>query len=67
MAKADNIVITTAGAKSVNDIKAESKNMDYDIIIIDYLQLLKADNTYRGNRAAEVGEISRAIKNLAME
>lgn len=67
LAKADNIVITTAGAKSVNDIKAESKNMDYDIIIIDYLQLLKADNTYRGNRAAEVGEISRAIKNLAME
>ena len=67
LAKADNIVITTSGAKSVNDIKAESKNMDYDIIIIDYLQLLKADNTYRGNRAAEVGEISRAIKNLAME
>ena len=31
------------------------------------MQLLKADNTYRGNRAAEVGEISRAIKNLAME
>ena len=67
LAKADNIVITTSGAKSVNDIRAESKNMDYDIIIIDYLQLLKADNTYRGNRAAEVGEISRAIKNLAME
>ena len=67
LAKADNIVITSAGAKSVGDIKAESKHMDYDIIIIDYLQLLKAENTYRGNRAAEVGEISRAIKNLAME
>lgn len=65
--KADNIVVTSAGAKSVSDIKAESKHMDYDIIIIDYLQLLKADTTYRGNRAAEVGEISRAIKNLAME
>ena len=65
--KADNIVICSSGAKSVNDIKAECKNMDYDIIIIDYLQLLKADTTYRGNRAAEVGEISRAIKNLAME
>ena len=63
----ENIVITTAGAKSVGDIKAESRHMDYDIIIIDYLQLLKADATYRGNRAAEVGEISRAIKNLAME
>lgn len=67
LSKADNIIITSAGAKSVGDIKAESKHMDYDIIIIDYLQLLKADNTYRGNRTAEVGEISRAIKNLAME
>lgn len=65
--KAENIIITSAGAKSVSDIKSESKHMDYDIIIIDYLQLLKADLTYRGNRAAEVGEISRAIKNLAME
>ena len=65
--QSDNIVITSSGAKSVGDIKAESRHMDYDIIIIDYLQLLKADTTYRGNRAAEVGEISRAIKNLAME
>lgn len=65
--KADNIVITSSGAKSVADIRAESRHMDYDIIIIDYLQLLKADTTYRGNRTAEVGEISRAIKNLAME
>ena len=65
--KAENIVITSGGAKSVNDIRAESKHMDYDIIIIDYMQLLKADTTYRGNRAAEVGKISRSIKNLAME
>ena len=65
--KAENIVITSGGAKSVSDIRSESRHMDYDIIIIDYLQLLKADTTYRGNRAAEVGEISRAIKNLAME
>lgn len=67
LAKADNIVITSTGGKSVSEIRAESKHMDYDIIIIDYLQLLKADTTYRGNRTAEVGEISRAIKNLAME
>lgn len=65
--KADNIVITSSGAKSVGEIRAESRHMDYDIIIIDYLQLLKADTTYRGNRTAEVGEISRSIKNLAME
>lgn len=65
--RAENIVITSAGSRTVGEIKAESKHMDYDIIIIDYLQLLKADTTYRGNRAAEVGEISRAIKSLAME
>ena len=65
--KAENIVITSGSAKSVSDIRSESRHMDYDIIIIDYMQLLKAEATYRGNRAAEVGEISRAIKNLAME
>lgn len=65
--KAENIVITSTGGKTVNEIKSESRNMDYDIIIIDYLQLLKSENTYRGNRTAEVGEISRSIKNLAME
>lgn len=67
LARADNIVIASSGSKTVADIRNESRHMDYDIIIIDYLQLLKADNTYRGNRTAEVGEISRAIKNLAME
>lgn len=65
--KAENIVITSGGAKSVGDIRNESRHMDYDIIIIDYLQLLKAETTYRGNRASEVGEISRSIKNLSME
>lgn len=64
--KKDNIVITT-GSKSVSEIRSESRHMGYDIIIIDYLQLLKSDKEYRGNRYAEVGAISKAIKALAME
>lgn len=64
--KADNIVIRT-DSKTVSDIRSEVLHMDYDLLIIDYLQLLKADKTYRGNRTAEVGEISKAIKRLAME
>lgn len=64
--KRDNIVITT-GSKSVSEIRFESRHMGYDIIIIDYLQLLKSDKEYRGNRYAEVGAISKAIKALAME
>lgn len=61
-----NVFIST-GSKSMRDIRSESRHMDYDIIIIDYLQLLTPDKSYRGNRTAEVGEISRAVKKLAME
>lgn len=61
-----NIVISTGG-KSVGEIRAESRHMNYDVIIIDYMQLLKADTQYKGNRYAEVGAISKAIKSLAME
>lgn len=61
-----NIMIST-GSKSVSEIRAESRHMDYDVIVIDYMQLLKADTQYKGNRYAEVGAISKAIKNLAME
>lgn len=63
--KAENIVITSDGKKKVSEIYAESKHMDYDIIIIDYLQLLEPEGTYKGNRTAEVGEISRHLKQVA--
>lgn len=64
--KQENIVITT-GSKSVGEIRNECRHMGYDVIIIDYLQLLRSDKAYRGNRYAEVGAISKAIKALAME
>ena len=64
--KEERIVITT-GSKAMSEIRGESRHMGYDVIVIDYLQLLRADKTYRGNRYAEVGAISKAIKALAME
>ena len=64
--KADNIIIST-GTKKVSDIRAESRHMGYDLIIVDYLQLLRPDKTYGANRYAEVGAISKALKGLAME
>lgn len=63
--KQENIVISTGG-KSMNDIKHESRHMGYDVIIIDYLQLIRSDKHYAGNRYAEVGAISKAIKDLSM-
>lgn len=66
LARAENIIITT-GSKTVSEIRSECRHMDYDVLVIDYLQLIKSDVTYRGNRYAEVGAISKAIKDLAME
>ena len=60
-----DIVIST-GSKSVSEIKAEARHQRFDLIVIDYLQLIKADRRY-ANRASEVGDISKAIKGLAME
>ena len=60
-----NIFITT-GAKKVSDIKAEMRYMNYDLLIVDYVQLLLCDGKYSGNRVAEVGEISRQLKDIAM-
>ena len=55
------------GARTVSQIRHESKHMQYDLLIIDYLQLLIPESSYRGNRYAEVGEISHALKALAMD
>lgn len=66
LAERSNIVIST-GAKTVSEIRSESRHMGFDVIVIDYLQLIKSDTFYLGNRVAEVGAISKAIKALAME
>ena len=52
---------------SVNKIYRLCKHQDFDLIIIDYLQLLEPDKSYKGNRTAEVGEISRNLKKTAMK
>ena len=62
----DQIVVTT-GSQTVNSIKALCKNAEYDVIIVDYLQLIKPEGRYRGNRFAEVGEISHSLKAIATD
>lgn len=34
-------------------------------VVIDYLQLVRADDRYRGNREAEVAEVSRGLKRIS--
>ena len=59
-------VVISSGGKSISQVRQESRHANFDVIVIDYLQLVKADRRY-GNRASEVGDISKAIKSLAME
>lgn len=66
--KVENYPIYIAsGDFSVNKIYRLCKHQNFDLIIIDYLQLLEPDKSYRGNRTAEVGEISRNLKKTAMK
>lgn len=59
-------VIISTGSKTISEVKAESRHQMFDVIIIDYLQLIKSERFY-GNRASEVGEISKSVKALARE
>lgn len=59
-------VIISTGSKSISEVRAESRHQMFDVIIIDYLQLIKSERHF-ANRASEVGDISKAIKALASE
>ena len=59
-------IVVSSGTKTVGEIKSESRHQNFDVIIVDYLQLIRSDHYY-GNRASEVGDISKALKSLAME
>lgn len=59
-------VMISSGSKKVSEIRNECRHQEADVIVIDYLQLLRSDKWY-SNRAAEVGDISKSVKALAME
>ena len=42
-------------------------NYDIQLIIVDYLQLMRSDNKRSDNRQQEISEISRSLKGLARE
>ena len=67
-----NLFIDDTPSLSVFDLRAkarrELRGAESGLIIVDYLQLMQPTTTRRdGNRAVEVGEISRSLKVLAKE
>jgi replicative DNA helicase len=67
----DNLFIDDTPALNINIFASRArkrkKERETDIIIVDYLQLMKGDSTYKGNREAEISDISRTLKAMAKE
>ncbi|MEG2289692.1 MAG: replicative DNA helicase [Clostridium sp.] len=63
--------IYDGGALTVGEIRArvmkEKLKGGLDVVVIDYLQLIKGDKDANGSRYNEVTKISRELKNLARE
>lgn len=74
MAKAPVYIDDTPGL-SVNELRARARRLvrksgPLSLIVVDYLQLMTGmakSNSSSENRATEIGEISRGLKNLAKE
>lgn len=57
----------SSGAKRVSEIRADQRKMKYDVLFVDYLQLVIPDGIYQGNRQAEVSDVSRQLKAIAID
>lgn len=65
--KTETNVHIISGTQTIKNIRAIQKKNNFQIIVIDYLQLINPDMKRNGNRAAEVGDISRGLKAIARD
>lgn len=56
-----------SSSRKVSKMKAESRHQNFDVVVVDHLQLSESDKNYNGNRNGEIGENSRKLKALGME
>ncbi len=65
------IFLDETGALTITELRAKARRLktqhNIDLIVIDYLQLMRADNKKTDNRQEEVALISSGIKSLAKE
>lgn len=48
-------------------VRRSNKNKDLNLVVIDYLQLIRPSTSYKGNRNNEIEEITRSLKILAKD
>lgn len=61
-----NVILYTDSV-TVGDIRQIVRNDRLQVVVVDYVQIMKADGRYAGNRVAEVGAISHGLKQIAMD
>lgn len=65
------IFIDDTPGLSIFELRAKARRLkqqhDIQMIVIDYLQLMSAGNSGKGNREQEISSISRSIKEIAKE
>ncbi|MFJ7727881.1 replicative DNA helicase [Neobacillus sp. NPDC097160] len=59
-----NIPYIWSKVRKMRRVYGEEKRL---LVVIDYLQLIEGNATYKQNRQAEISEISRALKTMARE
>lgn len=65
--KQETNVYVISGTQTIRNIRAIQKKYSFQVIVIDYLQLITPESKRNGNRAAEVGDISRGLKAIARD
>lgn len=60
-----DVLVFVDDIDNVTEMEISLKRHKPDVAIVDYVQLIKPESNYRGNRYAEVGAISHAMKKMA--
>lgn len=68
---ARHVIIDDRASLSIAQIRAKAQRLKarggLDLVVVDYLQLVKATGYHRGNRVGEVTEISQGLKAMAKD
>ncbi len=57
--------VIRAGGMTVTEIAAASQAWGFDVIFVDYVQLIPAEGARGGNRSEQMAEVSRALHTFA--
>lgn len=56
---------------TISELRSQARRLkrthDIQVVLVDYIQLVRAEARYRGNRTLEVSEVTRGLKMLARD